>query len=131
MHSPSLPTSTTIRKAPPRARRSRPAAEQLPAHLNFSFSDWIKQRTEPSRQPTGWTPLSLLHADYRTWCEATDVPAGYILAEAEFSGRLRAHSDREPETRPVERRGMFETVVDRTYELCFPRFLKPAVRVPA
>lgn len=113
-----------------RSRRKAAApVEILPAHLNFSFRDWLRQRTELPIRPAGWTPLSVLYADYKSWCEAADVPAAYVHGEAEFSGRLRAHSDREPETRPVERRGLYETVVDRRFELCFPRYLKAAIRV--
>ena len=53
----------------------------------------------------------------------TQAPAEYVLGEAEFAGRLRAHDDRQPEIRKVS-----DGVRD-SYALCFPRRLLPAIRV--
>lgn len=117
MHSTSLPTTSRRKRAP------KTPAPALPGHLNFSFRDWLRQRTELPRQTTGWTPLSRLHADYVEWCAANDVPAEYIVGVEEFSGRLRAHHDREPEKRKVQAGSQ------TAYELCFPRFLMKPIRL--
>lgn len=106
------------------------ASEDHPPHLNFSFRDWLRQRTELPRSSAGWTPLSHLHADYRAWCEANAVPQVYVHGEAAFSGMLRAHQDREPETRLVEKRVNGE-VRGSGFELCFPRHLLAPIRVYA
>lgn len=120
MHSSSLPTQTTRRAK----RKANPApAAALPAHLNFTFSDWLRQRTERPRLPQGWMPGTKLYADYAEWCAGTEAPAEYVIGEAEFAGRLRAHDDRQPEIRKI-------TDGTRTsYALCFPRRLLPAIRV--
>ncbi len=123
MHSSSLPTPTTRRRAKP-----APAPLQ-PQHLNFTFRDWLRQRTELPRSAAGWTPLSALHADYVAWCAANDAPDAYVHGEAAFSGKLRAHHDREPEQRLVQKRGLYETVKSTAYELCFPRHLLAPIRV--
>ena len=116
----------------PRTRRKATAAvEPLPQHLNFSFRDWLRQRTELPRKGRGWTPLSALYADYRIWCHANAIPAEYLHSEPEISGKLRAHCDRAPETRLVEHRGLNQTVISSGYELCFPRYLMPPIRVAA
>ncbi len=107
------------------------ADQEHPAHLNFSFAEWLKQRTELPRQPSGWTPLSVLYADYVDWCGYTAVPAAYVHSEPEFSGRLQARCDRRPEVKLVERRGLNQTVLNRSTELCFPRHLLPPIRVAA
>ena len=103
--------------------RTAPATDPLPAHLNFTFKDWLRQRTERPRLPQGWMPGTKLYADYAEWCFGTQAPAEYVLGEAEFAGRLRAHDDRQPEIRKVS-----DGVRD-SYALCFPRRLLPAIRV--
>jgi len=124
MHSPSL--RQTKRKP---AKAAPVPAPELPAHLNFTFKDWLRQRTEPARLVTGWTPIRTLHADYVGWCEANRSPAEYVLGIDELSGRLRAHDDRQPETRLIERRPFGAPIGNTDYQLCFPRHLLPAIRV--
>lgn len=128
MHSPSLQTTATTTTRP-RRQRSKPQiaqtalAERLPEHLNFSFRDWLRQRTELPRLPQGWTPGTKLYADYAEWCAASEVPAEYVIGESDFAGRLRAHDDRQPEMRKIS------NGVRISYALCFPRKLLPAIRV--
>ncbi|MHA3791485.1 hypothetical protein [Sphingomonas sp. YL-JM2C] len=134
MHSPSLPTPTRQRKAPAGARKSRqptaaPAEASPPPHLNFSFADWFKARTEPARLPQGWTPIGLLYEDYLAWCAGNDVPAAHIHNQDELAGKLRARDDRAPQKLLIDRRQLGQPVGVRSYELCFPRFLRPAIRV--
>lgn len=121
MRSSSLPTTARRSRRKPTAQAI--ATAPLPAHLNFSFREWLRQRTELPRNPQGWTPLRKLYGDYLEWCVANDVPADYIHSEPEFSGRLRAHHDREPEQRKVQDGSRVD------YALCFPRFLIRPIRV--
>ena len=127
MHSTSLQTTDKPAKRAPR-RKAKPVLS-LPVHLNFSFRDWLRQRTEPSRGAPGWTPLKLLFDDYVEWCGANDVPEEYHHPIEVFAGKLRAHDDREPQTRLIERGPAWAPIRTRTYELSFPRHLLSAIRV--
>lgn len=138
MLSPSLSTETPTRTR--RAKRAQPLSahpeqglslstpaskDQPPAHLNFSFDEWFKANTELPRQASGWTPAARLYADYLAFCAATGVPASYHLNDAAFAERMRAACDRSADMRKVSE----GTKLD--YRLCWPRFLRPAIRVPS
>ena len=118
MHSPSL--RQTKRK--PATAAPVPAAE-LPAHLNFTFPDWFRQRTQLPRMPQGWSPADRLYADYLEWCAANDAPPEYVLQLSLFDDLLRESCARLPEMRKVQEGSLVR------YTRCYPRHLIPAIRI--
>lgn len=113
----------------PVAQRPIGPVEQTPAHLNFTVADWFKLRTELPRQPSGWTPVTTLYADYLEWCSYTDVPYLDVLPQSDFEAQLRTRDDRAPEMMLVEKRAPYAAIGTKRPELCYPRHLRPAIRV--
>lgn len=121
----STPTTRSRRAKAPAAMPAEPAA-----HLNFSFDDWFKANTELPRQTSGWTPAVRLHEDYLAFCAATEVPPAYHLNAAGFSERMRKACGRTAEMRKIDDRPPYSPIAKISYKLCWPRFLRPAIRAP-
>lgn len=117
MRSTSLPQARRTRKAAPAA------PEVFPDHLNFSFPDWFRQRTELPRTSAGWTPVRTLHNDYVLWCAANAVPEAYVHDRAAFEALLGSACGRSPETRKIVAGSQ------EAFEPCYPRFLMRPIRV--